>query len=205
MKHLSLKSICISLGVLLASSPCPAFSMPYEFTPQDYIEYGIYFSPGGGKRSSKLLTLRFGDAEAYYSEYFPQFTPPTRRQSLRLTTKRGSVRVNRNDNEGVTVIRDTFDPSKRTGTKRLDVNFANGICTDSAGVVSPCAVSLTLTADSPDRGTVRQPRKLTITTSTGLAFSYRSPRLDGSKPSNPARIRRLPAINNYAWEWRPAL
>jgi hypothetical protein len=176
---------------------------PYAFTPEDFIEYGIYFSPGGNQPANKLLTLRFGDIEGYYAEYFPQFKPETRKQALKFTSKRGSVRVNRDDNDGVTVVRDTFNEEKRSGTKRLDVTFEHGVCTDIAGEKSPCSVNLTLTADGPDRGVIRPPRTLTITTSTGLGFSYRSARHDGGRPLNVARLRRAATINNYAWEWRP--
>jgi hypothetical protein len=193
----------ISSFIMLLSLHSLAAAEPYAFTSNDFIEYGIYFSPGGNQKSYKLLTLRFGDIEGYYAEYFPQFKPDTRKQALKLVTKRGTVRVNRDDNDGVTVVRDTFNEKKRIGTKRLDVTFEQGVCTDSAGVTSACSVSLTLTADGPDRGVVRPPRTLTITTSTGLSFRYRSARHDGGRPINLARLRRMATISNYAWEWRP--
>jgi hypothetical protein len=191
-----------SLGILLALHTV-ATAEPYAFTPNDYIEYGIYFSPGGNQKSHKLLTLRFGNIEGYYAEYLPKFKPDTRKQALKLVTKRGAVQVNRNDNQGVTVVRDTFNEKKRIGTKRLDVTFEHGVCTDDVGITSPCSVSLTLIADGPDRGVIRPPRTLTITTSTGLSFRYRSARQDGGRPLNLARLRRMATINNYAWEWTP--
>ena len=185
-----------------------AVAAPYTFTDMDFIEYGIYFSPGGHQSSQKawkLLTLRVGDIEGYYGEYFPKIRDiPTQKQSLRLITRRGSVVVNRNDNVGLTVTRDTHNERKRTGTKRLEVNFQFATCTDSAGAKSPCAVDLVLTTDGPDKGVTRERRKLVITTSTGLSFTYRTRRRVGSAPYRPADFR-APVVNNYAWEWRPGL
>ena len=183
----------------------PASAEPYTFTPEDYIEYGIYFSPKGysNSTSSKLLTLRAGDINGYYATFFPDFTDmPTERQLLRLKTARGSVIVNRKDSEGLVVTRDTHNSIKRRGTKLLDVTFENGTCTDAAGVTSSCVVHLELTTKKPDRFVTRQPRLLKITTSTGLSFRYKSLLVDGSKPF-PINIEQYPVINNYAWEWRP--
>jgi len=190
------------VSLLLCDS---ASAAPYTFTEQDFIEYGIYFSPGGRDRATKLLTIRFGDITGYYAEYFPQVKEvPTPKQTLRLKTARGSVVVNRNDNSGLTVTRDTWNEKKRTGTKRLEVNFQNATCTDAAGLSSPCVVDLLLTTDGPDKGVSRARRTMTITTSTGLSFTYRSRRRDGGMPYTPADFR-APTINNYAWEWQPAL
>lgn len=180
-----------------------AHAAPYTFTPSDFIEYGIYFAERGDGRASKLLTIRFGDIEGYYREYFPRYKPPSRKQRLRLATSRGTVRVNRNDNDGLTVIRDTWNARRRTGTKRLEVNFTHGTCTDAAGVTLGCSVNLVLTTDGPDRGVVHERRRLTITTSTGLEFRYRSLRRDGGKPLNLPALNRSPVVVNYAWEWRP--
>lgn len=208
-----MKRFILALAISIATSFLPqpfvgvktAAAAPYTFTENDYIEYGIYFSEGRGATASKLLTLRYGDIDTYYAEKLPWVkTVPTARQELRLTTKRGSIRVLRNDNTGVTVTRDTYNEKKRTGTKRLEIRFDNGRCTDKAGVRSPCSVELSLRTNEPDRAVIRQRRILRITTSSGLRFTYRSLRSDGSKPLSPA-LRLAPAINNYAWEWRPAV
>ena len=196
---LSVMTTLVSLGAVSAE--------PYTFTPQDYIEYGIYFSPKGysNSTSSKLLTLRAGDINGYYSTFFPDFKDvPTERQSLRLKTARGSVIVNRKDSEGLVVTRDTHNSRKRRGTKLLDVTFENGTCSDASGVTSSCVVHLELTTKKPDRFVTRQPRLLKITTSTGLSFRYKSLLVDGSKPF-PINIEQYPVINNFAWEWRPSL
>ncbi len=196
---LSVMTTLVSLGAVSAE--------PYTFTPQDYIEYGIYFSPKGysNSTSSKLLTLRAGDINGYYSTFFPDFKDvPTERQLLRLKTARGSVIVNRKDSEGLVVTRDTHNSRKRRGTKLLDVTFENGTCTDASGVTSSCVVHLELTTKKPDRFVTRQPRLLKITTSTGLSFRYKSLLVDGSKPF-PINIEQYPVINNFAWEWRPSL
>jgi hypothetical protein len=193
------------LGLFLA--PASLAAEPYTFTPEDFIEYGIYFSaPDSATRSNgRLLTLRYGDIEAYYAfyNYFPEQGVPSPKQELRLRSSRGSVRVNRNDNVGVTVTRDTHNERRRWGTKRLEIRFENGTCTDSEGVVSSCVIDLLLVTKRPDRGVVREPRTLTVTTSTGLRFRYRSLRQDGGKPIDLALRRISPHINNFAWEWRP--
>lgn len=197
------KAALLLVSILLA--PLSLAAEPYTFTPNDYIEYGIYFSARGSSTNShkKLLTLRYGDIEAYYASVLPEVSKvPTPKQELRLSTKRGSVRVNRNDNIGVTVTRDTHNERRRTGTKRLEIRFENATCTDQAGVTSPCVVDLLLVTERPDKGVVRQPRTLTITTSSGLTFRYRSVRRDGGKPLNLPLLRRTPSIANYAWEWR---
>ncbi len=179
-----------------------ASAEPYTFTPDDYIEYGIYFSEGRQSHATKLLTLRYGDITGWYQEYYPEIEDiPSPRQSLSLKTARGSVIVNRNENVGVTVTRDTYNERKRTGTKRLEVRFEKATCIDRSGTRSRCVAELLLKTNGPDRGTVRQRRILRITTSTGLNFTYRSLRSDGGKPLPPA-LRYSPAINNYAWEWR---
>jgi hypothetical protein len=199
--------VFVSMWFALLFTSSPALAAPYTFTSQDFIEYGIYFSPGGRHtRAVKLLTVRFGDIDAYYNKFFPDVNPkhiPGQAQTLRLRTPRGSVIVNRNDNVGLSVTRDTWNEKKRTGTKRLDVSFQNATCTDAAGVASPCAADLVLTTEGPDKGVVRPRRVLTITTSTGLSFTYRTRLRDGGKPFTPADFR-APVVNNYAWEWRPA-
>jgi hypothetical protein len=196
--------------VVLASTvvQLAAAADPYTFTPEDYIEYGIYFSARGSTTSSrgKLLTLRYGDIEGYYAAVIPEAREvPTPKQLLRLRTARGTVRVDRSDNSGVSVTRDTYNDVRRSGTKRLEIRFDNGVCTDREGLTSACIVDLLLITDGPDKGVVRSPRTLTITTSTGLSFRYRSIRTDGGKPLNLPLLRRTPTINNYAWEWRPAV
>ncbi len=208
MTSLTMTSLAVAsvLCTLLVCSDA-AVAEPYAFTEQDYIEYGIYFSPGGRRtRAVKLLTVRFGDIDAYYNKFFPDLNPkhiPGPQQTLRLKTSRGSVVVNRDDNVGLSVARDTWNEKKRTGTKRLDVSFQNATCTDAAGVSSPCAADLVLTTEGPDKGVVSPRRVLTITTSTGLSFTYRTRLRDGGKPFTPADFR-APAVSNYAWEWRPA-
>ena len=180
-----------------------ATAEPYTFTPEDYLEYGIYFSPraeGQSIGAVKLLNIRFGNIEGYYAEYAPQVKEvPSRAQALRLVTGRGSVRVNRKDNEGLTVTRDTYKVGKFLKTKRLEVRFEKASCTDAQGITSPCVANLVLTADAPDKGIVRAARTLEITTSTGLSFRYRARRRDGSAQSG---LTRSAVINNYAWEWR---
>jgi hypothetical protein len=209
----SMKKLIATLTIFIATSflpsPFPGYSTamaaPYAFTADDYLEYGIYFSEGRGAPSSKLLTIRYGDIGGYYAEYLPWVTSvPTRRQELNLKTKRGSIRVDRNDNVGLTVTRDTYNERKRTGTKRLEIRFEKGRCISSSGVRSACSVRLSLRTNGPDRAVIRQRRILRMSTSSGLSFTYRSLRSDGSKPLNPA-LRRSPAINNYAWEWRPSV
>jgi hypothetical protein len=181
----------------------PAAAAPYTFTEQDYIEYGIYFSPGNRQKAVKLLTIRFGDIEGWYAKFIPEAKSiPTRKQSLRFRTRRGSVIVNRNDNIGLSITRDTHNEKKRMGTKRLEVSFQDATCTDAAGVSSPCSANLLLTTSGPDKGASRERRILTITTSTGLSFTYRTRRRVAGTPYTPADFR-APVVNNYAWEWRP--
>jgi hypothetical protein len=193
----------VALSSLLICSQ-KALAAPYSFTEQDYIEYGIYFAERARGRAVKLLTIRFGDINRYYGEYFPTIKNiPSQQQTLRLITRRGSVVVNRKDNVGLSVTRDTYNEIKRTGTKRLDVAFQNATCTDANGISSLCSAQLILTTDGPDKGVKSASRTLTITTSTGLSFTYRTRRRDGGKPFTPAD-RRGPVVNNYAWEWRPA-
>lgn len=176
---------------------------PYTFTQRDFIEYGIYFSAGRRDPGGKLLTIRFGDIRGYYAEYLPFVkVVPTVKQRLRLKTSRGTVLVNRNDNEGLSVMRDTWNERKRTGTKRLEVRFEHGICIGPTGTSSACSVDLTLATGGPDKGVVRARRALTIKTSTGLSFTYRTRLRDGGRPYTPADFR-APVVNNYAWEWRP--
>ena len=203
------KPLIIPLALSLLTTTASAD--PYTFTPNDYIEYGIYFTPRGDSKGPghKLLDLRSGDIEGYYQflkEYFPGFKsdPPPRKQRLKLVTPRGAVRVNRLDNVGLTITRDTWNERKRRGTKRLEVRFENARCTSADKVTSPCVVDLLLTTDAPDVGVVRQPRTLLITTSTGLSFRYRTVRSDGGKPLNTPALKRSPVVNNYAWEWRPS-
>lgn len=189
------------VAVLLISGGA-ASAAPYTFTERDFIEYGIYFSAGRRDPGGKLLTIRFGDIRGYYAEYFPFVKEvPTVKQRLRLRTSRGSVLVNRNDNEGLSVVRDTWNERKRTGTKRLEVRFEQATCIDPTGAKSGCSVDLLLTTAGPDKGVVRERRTLTIKTSTGLSFTYRTRRRDGGRPYTPADFR-APVVNNYAWEWR---
>jgi len=200
------KAITLLLGLFL--TPLSLAAEPYTFTPDDFIEYRIYFGARGSTTLSngKLLTLRYGDVDGYYDYYTKVVQPISKlppKQQLRLRTNRGSVEVNRNDNVGVTVTRDTYGEDRRGGTKRLEIRFESGTCTDQQGARSPCVVDLALVSERPDKGVVREPRTLTITTSTGLSFRYRSLRRDGGKPFNLARLRRSPTINNIAWEWRP--
>jgi hypothetical protein len=194
-----LVSMC---GALLFSTS-PAWAAPYTFTEQDFIGYGIDFSAGPRDRGGRLLTILSGNIEGYYAEFFPEVKEvPSRKQALRLRTSRGSVIVNRNDDVGLTVTRDTWNEKKRTGTKRLEVNFQNATCTDADGLSSPCVVDLLLTTDGPDKGVIRARRTLTITTSTGLSFTYRARRRNGGKPFTRADLR-SPVVNNFATEWRP--
>jgi len=194
-------SICGALLFCISS----ASAAPYTFTKEDFIGYGIDFSAGPRDRGGRLLTILSGNIEGYYAEVFPEVKEvPTQKQALRLRTSRGSVIVNRNDNVGLTVTRDTWNEKKRTGTKRLEVNFQDATCTDAAGLSSPCVVDLLLTTDGPDKGVKRARRTLTISTSTGLSFTYRARRRDGGKPFTPADLR-SPVVNNFAWEWRPGV
>jgi hypothetical protein len=182
-----------------------AHGAPHTFTPQDYIEYGIYFAESGrsSAKAVKLLDIRFGNLEDYYRNLLPRGAAvPSRLQILKLRTKVGSVIVNRKDNLGLSITRDSWNETKRSGTKRLEVRFENATCTDANGVSSPCIADLLLTTDKPDlnHGVIREPRTLVITTSTGLQFRYRSARIDGTKPFNLPRLRRFPVITNYAFE-----
>lgn len=202
-----MSKLLFALASSFVTTTC-ALAAPYTFTPDDYIEYGIYFAPRGDFRGKahKLLELRFGNIEGYYAEYFPDFKDvPSRRQSLKLVTRRGAIRVNQNDSVGVTVTRDTWNEKKRTGTKRLEVRFENAQCTDTGGVTQPCVVDLLLTTDGADKGIVRQPRTLILTSSTGLSFRYRSILQTGGPIRDRAAQNRAAVINNYAWEWRPGL
>lgn len=192
----------VALALVTAGSPVRA--APYTFKPSDYLEYGIYFAEPGATHSTTLLTLRYGDIDGYYATFFPEFRDvPPQRQRLSLRTARGSVLVDREDNVGLEVMRETFNKKKRTGTKRLLVRFRKGVCRDEAGKRSRCSVRLLLTSDGPDEGVVREPRTLRISTSSGLRFRYRSIRSDGSRPLDRDALRRSAAITNYAWEWRP--
>jgi transposase len=204
---ISPKTALALLATFSYLSTLTAQADPYTFTPKDFIEYGIYFAErGNGRvRAHKLLELRYGDIEGYYRSFLPKVKPeqiPSRSQRLKLKTAKGSVQVRRNDDTGVTVTRDVWNEKKRSGTKRLEVRFENATCTDAQGTSSPCSVDLLLTTDVPDKLVVREARTLLITTSTGLSFRYRSPRVDGGKPLNRALINRSPVISNYAWEWR---
>jgi hypothetical protein len=181
-------------------------AVPYTFTPSDYIEYWIWFSPRGSisLKNPKLLHLRFGDIEGFNAKYFPSIKKvPSRKQQLRLSTPRGSIWISRNDNEGLTVVRDTYQAGGGGGTKLLDVRFEGARCRDAQGTESTCSVTLLLTTDGPDKGVKRQSRTLRISTSTGLSFRYKSVGTDGGKPLNLPLLRRTPVINNYAWDWRP--
>lgn len=193
------------LGFLLN---LPAFAAPYEFTDKDYIEYGIYFSPRASQtpKRPKMLTIRFGDIKGWYDRFAPQVRHiPSPKQQLNIATSRGSVSLNRNDNLGLKVARETYKPDGAGGTKRLEVTFQNATCSQPGTGRVPCAVELLLTTDYQDKGVVRSPRTLVVTTSTGLSFRFRSIRRDGFQPLT-RELRRLinrsPVINNYAWEWR---
>lgn len=193
--------LAVTLGVVGTGSP--ALAAPYTFLPSDYLEYGIYFAEPGVTHGSKLLTLRYGDIDRYYATFYPDIRDiPSPCQRLFLRTDRGSVAVDREDNLGLQVMRDTFNSKKRTGTKRLSVRFRKGVCRDERGKRSRCAVKLLLTSDGPDEGVIREPRTLRISTSTGLRFRYRSIRTDGSRPLDRDALRRSATITNYAWEWR---
>jgi hypothetical protein len=196
--------ILLALSALFLSVNA-ASAAPYTFTPDDYIEYGIYFSAGPRVRAGKLLTVRYGNITGYYANFFPSIKEiPTQRQSLRLRTPRGSVIVNRDDNVGLSVTRDTHNEKKRIGTKRLDVTFENATCIDAARVSSPCSVALVLTTDGIDVGASRTRRVLTITTSTGLSFTYRTRPRKAGTPYTAADLR-APVVSNYALEWRPSV
>lgn len=185
-----------------------ASATPYEFTDRDYIEYGIYFSPRGSEtpKRPKLLTIRYGDLETWYKKLFPHVrTIPTVKQQLNIATPKGSISLNRNDNVGLRVARETFKPNGHGGTKRLEVSFQNATCSQPGTGRVPCSVELLLTSDYQDKGVVRSPRTLEITTSSGLSFRYRSIRRDGfQRYTRELRrlINRSPVINNFAWEGR---
>lgn len=195
----------VALAAVIGSPPA-AVAVPYTFTQSDYIEYWIWFSPRGSTllRDPKLLHLRFGDAKGFNAKYFPSIkNVPGRKQQLRLSTPRGSIWISRNDNEGLTIVRDTYQAAGGGGTKLLDVRFEGARCRDAQGTVSTCSVTLLLTTDGPDKGVKRQSRTLKISTSTGLSFRYKSVASDGGKPLNRRLLNRTPVINNYAWDWRP--
>lgn len=195
----------ITVMTLLMSCISASEAEPYTFTSRDYIEYGIYFSPRGSvtPKKPKLLTIRFGDMEGWYAEYFPWVKRvPSQKQELWISTSRGSIAINRNDNEGLVVTRETYKPSGRGGTKLLDVRFEGARCRDAEGVESTCSVTLLLTTDGPDRGVKRRSRTLRITSSTGLSFRYKSVGSDGGKPLNLPLLNRTPSIVNFAWEGR---
>jgi hypothetical protein len=199
-----MERILLTLSALFLSVSA-ASAAPHTFTPDDYIEYGIYFSAGPRDRGGKLLTIRYGNVAGYYATFFPDIKDiPTQRQSLRLRTPRGSVIVNRDDNVGLSVTRDTYKDKKRSGTKRLDVTFENATCINADRVSSPCSVALVLTTDGIDIGGSRTRRVLTIATSTGLSFTYRTRPYTAGNPIT-AADRRSPVVNNYAWEWRPSV
>lgn len=194
--------------VLVSFVTLPALAAPYEFTNQDFLEYGIYFSPRASEtpRRPKLLTIRFGDIEAWYKRFLPEARDiPSLKQQLNIATSKGSVSLNRNDNVGLRVARETYKPDGQGGTKRLEVSFQNATCSQPETGRVPCSVELLLTTDYQDKGVVSSPRTLVITTSTGLSFRYRSLRRDGFQPYT-RELRRLinrsPIIHNFAWEWR---
>ncbi len=183
-----------------------AVAEPYTFTEKDFIQYGIYFTAPRARTSEKLLEVKYGDIKGWYKAIAPQVSDkdiPATSQLLKVKTAQGSIRVNRRGNAGVTIVRDTHNEAKRVGTKRLEVVFENAECTDAKGVTSLCKATLVLTTKVPDKNVIRESRALSITTTTGLSFTFRSPRSDGSKPLNLPLLRRSPAISNYAFEWRP--
>jgi hypothetical protein len=179
---------------------------PYTFTPTDYLEYGIYFSPraaGPMKRVTKLMTIRTGDIKTWYARYNPQLKDiPGLTQNLRLSTPRGSVEVNRQDDIGLTVSRDIYKVRGYKQTKRLDVRFQNATCTDTNGVKSSCVVDLVLTMDKPELIGTNSSRTLRITTSTGLSFTYRSAERALRERFDRRVLARSAVIANYAWDWR---
>jgi hypothetical protein len=196
----------ISLGTALLSLVLSnqAAAAPYNFTPQDYIAYGIYFSPGGRQRATKLMDIRFGNIKGYYNEYLRTAKEaPTTLQYLNLKTKQGSVFINENNDQGLSVTRDVYNLVERSGTKRLDVSFNSATCTDSSGLKARCAVTLTLTTDGPDKGASSARRTMTIRTSTGLNFQYQSRAKKAGTPYTLADLRAT-KIANYASDWRPS-
>lgn len=195
----------IAVIALLMTCISASEAEPYTFTSRDYIEYWIWFSPRGSvtPKKPKLLTIRFGDMEGWYAEYFPWVKRvPSQKQELWISTPRGSIAINRNDNEGLVVTRETYKPLGGGGTKLLDVRFEGARCRDAEGVESTCSVTLLLTTDGPDRGVKRRSRTLRITSSTGLSFRYKSVGSDGGKPLNLPLLNRTPSIVNFAWEGR---
>jgi hypothetical protein len=199
-----LKIILPLLALILTTSSASA--APYTFNQEDYLEYVIIFGKDGrsSTKASKLLNIIVGDVDSYFSGIGARRPFPARLQVLSLKTDRGSVEVNRQDNIGLTAIRETWPKPQSPGTKLLDVRFEKATCTDANGATSPCTANLLLTTDAPDekRGLVRQARTLVITTSTGLSFRYRSAPHDLTKPFNRSRRERSPVIINYAFEKR---
>jgi hypothetical protein len=195
----------ISVIALLTACISASEAEPHTFTSRDYIEYFIWFSPRGSvtPKKPKLLNIRFGDMEYWYAKYFPWVKRvPSQKQELWISTSRGSIAINRHDNEGLVVTRETYKPSGGGGTKLLDVRFEGARCRDAEGVESTCSVTLLLTTDGRDRGVKRRSRTLRITSSTGLSFRYRSVGYDGGKPLNLPLLNRTPSIVNFAWEGR---
>jgi hypothetical protein len=203
MKNWAVRIISV-IGLLMT---CISASQaePYTFTSRDYIEYWIWFSPRGSEtpKKPKLLNIRFGDMEYWYAKYWPWVKQvPSQKQELWLSTSRGSIAINRNDNKGLVLKRQTYKPSGGGGTKLLDVRFERARCRDAEGVESRCSVRLLLTTDGPDREVKRRSRTLRITSSTGLSFRYKSVGSDGGKPLNLPLLNRTPSIVNFAWEGR---
>jgi len=195
----------VSVIALLMTCMSASEAEPHTFTSRDYIEYFIWFSPRGSEtpKKPKLLNIRFGDMEYWYAKYFPWVKGvPSQKQELWLSTPRGSIAIDRDDNEGLVVTRETYKPSGGGGTKLLDVRFEGARCRDAEGVESKCSVTLLLTTDRPDRGVKRRSRTLRITSSTGLSFRYKSVGSDGGKPLNLPLLNRTPSIVNFAWEGR---
>jgi len=194
--------ITMFMSVLFTASH--AWGAPYTFTPQDGLYYAIYLQGrAAGNDKIYVSPYRLLEINLYDPNTLPpgsRVTPPS--QYLNVSTKDGSVVVNRPDNQGVTATRDVWDEKNRFGTKRLEVGFQNATCTDAAGVSSPCTASLLLTTRKPDftNGPVREPRTLVITTSVGQTFRFRSGRQDlRSYLRVPARRRPL-SIGNVAFE-----
>ena len=195
----------ISVIALLMTCMSASEAEPHTFTSRDYIEYWIWFSPRGSEtpKKPKLLNIRFGDMGYWYAKYWPWVKEvPSQKQELWLSTSRGSIAINRDDNEGLVVTRETYKPSGGGGTKHLDVRFEGARCRDAGGVESTCSVTLLLTTDGPDRGVKRRSRTLQVTSSTGLSFRYKSVGSDGGKPLNRPLLNRTPSIVNFAWEGR---
>jgi hypothetical protein len=192
----------ISLSVLFTAPH--AWGAPHTFTPQDALYYTINLQ-GRDRDNGKTYVSPYKllEINLYDPSRLPpgsRFTPPS--QYLNVSTKGGSVVVNRPDNQGIAATRDVWDEKNRFGTKELEVRFQNATCTDVAGVSSPCSANLLLSTRKPDfrNGPIFEPRTLVITTSIGQTFRFRSGRQDISKRLRLPPSRRALSIGNFAGE-----